>query len=558
MIAWIGLALATEAYAPDSFTELTGEVLYTQDGATQIWSAIEAHSDPDRTLFAQESFNDATAWPVESEVHPWIDDAFGTTTPGSWQFLLHRGLDEDQSSGTPILLVPGAGDSASRAFVTLAARLAAGGRPVYALTFAHPHGDVFMQAEAVANALRRVRARTGADQVDLLGHSKGGVAVAVYLSHAEGTTWPSEAYAKVGTPYAGDVRRAVFVASPLGGLDTSYRWPNASYLALDADTAPAPSAWRTWYPYGVALAHLGEDLSAQDLLPDGVDDLFPGHRQLLARQDHDLPGEIPELGAYSVQQDWYTTYEGGYGFATYSDGIDAAVEAGGSLVEVLTERGVDPGVELYVLAGENPIMPSELDGWLEASFEGFTELATWDRWNSLVADLAERLDGLEVTDEELEGLASGDLALGEVSGPSDGLVFLDSATATDALTARGARVVEVATRDLSHIDLLYASPVTGGLLIELADQDDDASWARALGERYTAEDSLGWIEAVLADDEEGLPDTGGPGDTSSPTTTRGSEGFDDEVRPCGCASGAPRSVWLVVVPLLALRRRSGL
>ena len=558
MILLLPLALATEDYDPSAFTELTGQYTATQDGETTIWSAIEAHADGDRTLFHQESFNDATAWPESSDVHPWIDDCFGDTTPGSWQFLLHRGLYEETSSGTPILLVPGAGDSGSRAFVTLAARLAGTGRPVYALTFAHPHGDVFQQAEVVADAIRRVRERTGADEVDVLGHSKGGIAVAVHLSHAEGTSWPSEAYAKVGTPYQGDVRRAVFVATPLGGIDTSFRWPNASFLSLDADTAPAPSAWRTYYPYGVALPTWSEDLSAQDLLPDGDDDLFPGHRQLLARQDQDLPGEITELGAYSVQQDWYTTYEGGYGFVSYSDGIDAATEAGGDLIALLAERGVHPDVELYVLAGENPIMPSELGAWLEASFEGFTELATWDRWNSLVADLAARLPDLEVSDEELEGLAAGDLALGEVSGPSDGLVFVDSAVATEALTARGAAVHALEVKDLSHIDLLYASPITGELLIELAAEDPDQSWAAAVGARYAAEDSLGWIEAVLED--EATADTGTPsgdtGDTGGPSTgDRGEEGFEDEVRPCGCAQAPLDALWLGVLPLLALRRR---
>ena len=49
--------------------------------------------------------------------------------------------------------MPGAGDNGSRGFVTLATKLDRTNRPVFALTFAHPHGDLFLQAETVADAI---------------------------------------------------------------------------------------------------------------------------------------------------------------------------------------------------------------------------------------------------------------------------------------------------------------------------------------------------------------------------------------------------------------------
>ena len=67
------------------------------------------------------------------------------------------GPRETIATGTPILFVPGAGDNASRGFITMATHMDELNRPVYALTFAHPHGDVFMQAELVANAIARIK-----------------------------------------------------------------------------------------------------------------------------------------------------------------------------------------------------------------------------------------------------------------------------------------------------------------------------------------------------------------------------------------------------------------
>jgi MYXO-CTERM domain-containing protein len=137
-------------------------------------------------------------------------------------------------------------------------------------------------------------------------------------------------------------------------------------------------------------------------------------------------------------------------------------------------------------------------------------------WSGFVADLVG--DGLVaqgIAREEVQGLASGALVLGEVSGPSDGLVFVDSATDAGALTARGATIVDAAVKNLSHIDLLYASPITGQLLIDAADDAPANAWMAAVGQRYTREDSLGWIEAALAEDE--IPETGDTGSNADDT-----------------------------------------
>lgn len=515
----------------------TGEQTHTVDGDIQLWGAIERHSDPDRTLFTQEDFNSGIAWPDGSKWAPWIADCFGEATPHSGDFLLHLGSGFDTAAGTPVLFVPGAGDNASRGFVTMAARMDNSGRPVAALTFAHPHGDVFQHAEQVANAVARLKALTGAAEVDLVSHSKGGIATAIYLSNHTGADWGRDDYDTAGTEFRGDVRRAVFIATPLGGVDTSYRWPGGNTVSLDADTAVSPSSWESYYPYGYATWWIETSLEAQDFFPEGGD-IFPGQRQLLARWDdvYDLPGEQLFLGPYALQQDWYTTYYGGPGFYSYSSGIDAAIAEGDDVLGHLAANGVDPDVELFILAGENPLMPNGTEDFLALYFgEAFVDLATLgtDTWAELVAELVGNAwVAFGVSEAEVQGLVQGKLLFGEISGPSDGVVFVDSALQTSTLTARGAAVLAVETRDLSHLDLLYASPLTGQLLKDEAAADPtEDGWKDAVGDRYIAADTLGWVESVLADpasedDGGGTGEDGGDGEDGGGTD--GGEGHSDD------------------------------
>lgn len=569
MTLLVSLALATSGFDPRSPEAVfSGVECYTEDGSTRLWAEIARYKDPDATLFGPVTYNAMTAWPEQDFYAPWIAQAFGTTEPESSRFLLHVAPNAGLARGTPILFVPGAGDNASRGFITMAWHMDLAGRPVYAITFPHPHGDVYQQAELLADAIAVVKARTGAEQVDLVAHSKGGIAAAVYLSNHAAATWDGGAYEAVGTRYRGDVRKAVLIATPLAGIDTAYRWPAGNYVALDADQAYSPSSWSTWYPYTTASPWTAQPLTDQDLLADGAD-LFPGHRQIYQRQPYPLPGETPALGLYALQPDWYTTYEGGLGFQSDSEGIDAAVAAGGYLLDHLAAAGVDPEVRLYLLAGQNPLMPNGADALLAEWFgETWVDLvdASADAWAAFVADLVgDALIGVGVTEAEVQGLAQGDLVLGEVTGPSDGLVFVSSATDAGALTARGAEVVESKVVDLSHLDLLYASPITGELLIEDAATDPTLAWEAALGERYIAADTIGWVEGVLAEDPTA------PGEADTGTASGGDEtGADlgevpldvgDGEQYLGCGScttrgaGSPAWSFLAAAAALIGRRR---
>lgn len=581
MIALLSLAHATSSYDPGAFVEYTGEETYTIDGSQQLWASIERHSDANAELFGPADYNRMTAWPEDSSFAPWIAQCFGTSTPETSEFLLHVAPREATSWGTPILFVPGAGDNGSRGFITMAWHMDLESRPTYALTFAHPHGDVFEQAEIVADAIARIKERTGAEQVDLVSHSKGGIASAIYLSNTAGAQWGDEGYEAVGTPYRGDVRKAVFIATPFAGIDTAYRWTMGNLTSLDAASALSPSSWEAYYPYTTGTWTYYEDLTAQDFFSDGDADLFPGQRQLLARQPYALPGELTWLGAYALQPDWYTTYEGGIGYWSVAAGIDDAVAAGGDFIETLAAHGIDPDVRLYVVAGENPVMPNGAEDLVVETFgEGWAEVLTSsaDAWGQIIAGaVGDGLLGVGVTEEEVAGLASGDLVLGEISGPSDGLVFVDSATAIDRLTGRGAEVVDTYVANLSHLDLLYASPITGELLIEAAAANpDEDGWMAAFGERYTEADTINWVDDALAEDEDtGGDDSGDTGDTGGDDTAEdsgdtavddtgdlpggdtpkdidGDAGFGD----CGCVgTPGPASLVGLLAGLAALARR---
>ncbi len=565
-----GVALGTVGYDPAvPEARFDGEEVFTQDGSVRLWSAIERHRDPDAVLFAQEEFSWALSWPEEADWAPWIRDCFGTAQPHSGSFLLHLGPHEGSAEGTPILFVPGAGDNGSRAFVTLAHHLDGLGRPVYALTFAHPHGDLGMQAEVVADAIARIRHRTGAARVDVVGHSKGGIAAAIYASNHTEASWGDAEYDALGTRYRGDVRRLVLVAAPLGGLDTPYRWPVMNYASLDAEGAVAPSSWSFHYPWGVGFPAVYTDLRSQDLLPEDGD-RFPGQRQLLRSQGHPLPGSIAWLGGYALQPDWWTTYHGGWGAQSWSEGIDSAVDAaagadGRPLLSQLRDAGVDPGVEIHLLAGDNPLVVTGWEPWWATWFEQvWLDLGTAsaDTWAAITAAaVGEGLVPAGLTESDLQGLAAGKLVLGEISGPSDGLLFTDSALQSATVTGRGARVARVHTADLGHLDLLYASPATGASMVDEAQANPlESGWMSSLGERYAAEDSVGWITASLTEDlgagdtgDTGLPlgDTDSPGDTGSP------DDADEEREPaCGCvATPAVFPLFPTLLALAALARR---
>ena len=366
---------------------------------TEHWAKTELLEDTDEHM-VQEPFTDLVA---HSE--PELVKAFGSKTPPSSKFLLHYapGWDTPEAA-TPVLLVHGAGLTANHCFTDhpimqpyegLANRLARGKRACFAITFAHPHGDNFIQAECVADAIARIKQVTGAAKVDLVAHSKGGMSTRIYVSDA-GPSW--------ATHYRGDVRRYVMLGTPNGGIDVSFAYPNLNYWILE-NKSPAPLSWTRCLHYGV-----WKDFDSRTIYHDGW---FPGQAQMVARWDQRY-GRTTAKGQFDVD----ATYEGGRGTVSVSRGIDAAIEDGGNLIAKLQTKGVDPDIELAVLAGTSP--------WIMHM-------------------------------------------VGERRAPSDGLLLVASAFSTDGLTRRGAKLLRKDLRALNHLQLVY-DPRANDWVLEVLDK----------------------------------------------------------------------------------------
>lgn len=321
-----------------------------------------------------------------------IVQAFGTDMPRSRDVLLHyyKGWNAKDDAKPPVLLVHGTGTDGTGSWIAplgkkgLAVTLAEKGRRVFAVTFAHRHGDNNLQAENVNAAIARIRELTGAAQVDVVAHSKGTISVRALTSHFK-YSWM--------TPYMDDIRRMVLIAGPMLGLDTTFRHSVLAYgLFPEKDKVylNAPLPWTSGLFFG-----MWQDTSEVSIY-SRFGNYFPGQAQLLRKWDTEYP--LPKLEA-----DWHTTYYGGQGLVSRSEGIDKAIEDGGHYIERLRQHPLDSSVTFSILAGDQA---------------------------------------------DLEGVHN------EHTGPSDGIAFVASATHTDDMVKGGARLQKKEVLKLNHLELI--------------------------------------------------------------------------------------------------------
>jgi triacylglycerol lipase len=279
-----------------------------------------------------------------------IVEAFGSDTPHSGNVLLHyagpppAGVARQK---TPVVLVHGANKTGefwwdpneNGSEKGLPQKLRDEGHEVYFVSFAHPHDDNFVWAEGLANSIERVKQLTGKKEVDVVAHSKGGAPARAYVSDMR-QDWM--------TPYRGDVRRLVLVGAANGGLDTTFRHAASNLALLSKSDSPflnAPTSWEKTKFMGLVPIDVASKSYSNE-----AGDCWPGQDQLLARWDSKYPIAMWE-------QDSYTTYHGGEGFVSSSKGIDHYIAQGGHYIEKLNEARIHPGVEVALLAGDNPNIP---------------------------------------------------------------------------------------------------------------------------------------------------------------------------------------------------------
>ncbi len=325
---------------------------------------------------------------VNEQVDPDFIEIFGTDRPLASQYLLHRAPGWDSAlNKTPLLLVHGAAldansytDLFGMGHIGLQQHLIELGHRVFSLTFPHSHGDNFNHAELIADAIQRIRNMCRVPEVDIVAHSKGGIAARIYLSSLS------------HTPYRGDVRRFVTIGTPHLGTDWVFRNSTAAYLIYLAG-GNGVMAWDSLVYFGGIM-----DIAPRAIYADGC---FPGQSQIL----HDWENVYP---LDPTQTDWWTTYHGGMGFFSHSRGINQALHDGGALISRLERKGLEPDIELAVLAGDNHIY---------------------------------------------------DLVALDSSGPSDGIVFVDSALNTDGMLTNGAQLISKEILPYNHLEILWKRKV---------------------------------------------------------------------------------------------------
>lgn len=176
----------------------------------------------------------------------------------------------------PVLLVPGWLDT-GRDLAALRIRLIGAGwsaESVETLTFVEPTGSNRDHAHELAAAVDSLRSRTGAERVDIVAHSMGGLATRWYLRTYE----------------SAPVRRVVFMASPhRGTLSAHLAWgggreemmPDSPFLDTLNAEAPSPTRVEAMTIRTVVDTHIVPGESAT--LPDVVDHELccPTHAGLL-------------------------------------------------------------------------------------------------------------------------------------------------------------------------------------------------------------------------------------------------------------------------------------
>ncbi len=185
------------------------------------------------------------------------------------------------------------------------------------------------------------------------------------------------------------VRRLALVGSPNGGLDYFFRYPQINFNLIRDDDNPLLNWPMTWDEVLMA----GEFVDWSEFgYGSSAPDYWPGQRQMLARWDqrYALPSEGPDVRS---------TYYGGIGEVSKAQGLMHFLEDGGNLIGRLQEEPGQVGVEFGLLAGCSPTLR---------------------------------------------------LGKNDLSGPGDGIVFVESAT----MMPEESPVTSLGILPLNHADLI--------------------------------------------------------------------------------------------------------
>jgi len=340
IVAVLGLPAVTAPAGAVGTLSLLGTTASVSHG----WDSVEHWRDTDAnwpaTNYLADGRQNQTGTPAT---------LFGTAQPPGRDFLLYRAPGWQSNTGSAVLLVMGANDDVDREYSDPAAGgagscgvtscpstglmqyLTSRNHRVFAVNFADTQGDNYEWAQTISDALSRVRTETGVATVDLVAWSKGAFAARLYVASVR-PSW--------GRAYQQDVNRLVLIGGPNGGLDYTFAHGtegNPLVYPECGGSLNGPSPSQSYMCYGLMYGEPNLSITSK---------YFTGQRQMLARWD-------ASYGVDQSQQDWYTTYYGGTGYVSTSNGIASAISQG-SLVAAMQSATVPSSVRTYQLCGGSP------------------------------------------------------------------------------------------------------------------------------------------------------------------------------------------------------------
>lgn len=324
------------------------------------WERVERWHDPNPG-FLQEDYPPDGRGNQEGQRLIFFDDP----QPHSSRFLLYYAPGwDDASANPPVLLVHGANDTADRAWANPNGLGGFGCGAVFCpqsglMQYLAVRGfRVFALGFPHKQGDNYYWAEQIHDAIQIIKERTGASKVDV-IGWSKGVT-ASRMYASSvrkpwGTPYQGDIRRLILLGGPNGGFDYIFRYGwNHNFLIAPhcGGQVNAPMPHTDMVCLG-----FWRDYDEYSIYATSKGDFFPGQKQMLARWDHVYP-------VLPTSQDWFTTYYGGLGFFTNGFGIDYAI-AQGSLIQPIQQAGIPASIETYLLCGTLatiPGIPNEISG----------------------------------------------------------------------------------------------------------------------------------------------------------------------------------------------------
>jgi triacylglycerol esterase/lipase EstA (alpha/beta hydrolase family) len=369
-----------------------------------FWDKVEIYEDKNPNL-VQEQFLQGSKYTL----FPAVSMSFGSDSPSSSLFMLHfaRNWKKNlKSEKNPVLLIPGAGDHAHRAFADpsygipglnrdtgLAQYLDDAGYPLFAITFAHSQGDNFIQCHQLSNAIDVIKKATGFDKIDIVAHSKGNIPARMYVSNISSVykleseffgvkkfefnngeeekkvnvSFPSKKWL---APFGYDVRRYVQLAAPNKGVDATFRAFSASATAYISKQAPIPFI-RYIGQKSITFESIKESIYYEENNPR-ENNYFPGQCQMLKDLSEDIPLSLTPALSYSFTSNaQQKMYYGGRSAIGDSMGIEYAIAQGGYLIDRLRQKGTSNRVEVATIAGTKKLVNVTYAGLpVPISYEG--------------------------------------------------------------------------------------------------------------------------------------------------------------------------------------------